>query len=335
MLDPRPTTGHAAGAILALALVASAGCTRSRPPPPADAPLRAAVAAAKDLDLPSSRRRYSPRAEREIVVLSRRELSIDGDPYAVAAVPADPGLGFAAEDKPSKRDDVYVMPLGVAVRAFPKLPDAAREGPGQAPFVPITAKPLSRPVPRDLLGRAPRVLLAADKGTPYRMLVEIVHTIDAAGGGGTWLAARSPSGLGAIGVVVARGDGPPRIKGDRPPARAGLRSAAPSLDLVVAQRSDGFDVSARGRHVAAGCEDVGRGRSVPAKDGALDYDALTACAKRIKESSADFADETQVVFAAPEATPLEAVVRAIEALVQRSDGGELFPDVLLALPEAP
>ncbi len=266
------------------------------------------------------------------MVLSRKELSIAGDPYAVAAVPGDAALGFVAEDKPGKRDDVYLMPLGVAVRAFPKL---AGGPPGQAPFVPITSKGLSRPVPRDLLGRAPRVLLAADKSTPYRMLVEVVHTIDAADGGGTWLATRSPTGLGAIGLVVARSDGPPRIKDDRPPARGGRLDVTSPLDLLVAQRADGFDLSARGRHVAPGCEDVGRGRSVPAKDGALDYDALTACAKRIKEASPDFADETLVHFAAPEATPLDAVVRAVEALVQRPDGGELFPDVVLALPEAP
>ncbi len=116
-----------------------------------------------------------------------------------------------------------------------------------------------------------------------------------------------------------------------PAHREGPRlPAAPPLGLDVAVLRNGFVVSAHGQRLGAGCSAPGAGLAVgPAADGERDYDALTACARRLKAGAAD--GETDVVITAANDTPYDALVHTMDAL--RSDAaGELFPKVSFAVP---
>ena len=65
-----------------------------------------------------------------------------------------------------------------------------------------------------------------------------------------------------------------------------------------------------------------------------DYDwaGLKACAKKIKESSPDFKDETEVKILADPGTAYQVIINAMDALRDTTEGDPLFPDVNFSLP---
>ncbi len=119
---------------------------------------------------------------------------------------------------------------------------------------------------------------------------------------------------------------PPKAGGSaaRPPTK-------PTLGLAVLIVNDGFSLKAKGGNVAPGCHDVGPGLAIAKRGDEYDYAALNKCAQSLKNSSADFADETQVTVSANPNIPYQAVISTIDALRDTSDGKALFPDVNFGL----
>ena len=89
--------------------------------------------------------------------------------------------------------------------------------------------------------------------------------------------------------------------------------------------NDGFSLKASGGNIATGCTTPGPGLAVPKAGNDYDYATLTDCAKKLKDASADFKDETQVTITANPGIDYQTLIRAIDALRRSKDGDELFP----------
>ena len=111
-----------------------------------------------------------------------------------------------------------------------------------------------------------------------------------------------------------------------------------TLNLTLFITNDGISIKAAGGSIAPGCEGVGPGITIPAKgrDNAgqpvLDYAAVTKCAKKLKDQSSDFKDETQIRITASNNISYRNLINTIDAVRATDDGDELFPDVLFAVP---
>ncbi len=113
-----------------------------------------------------------------------------------------------------------------------------------------------------------------------------------------------------------------------PRAGSGARApTAPTLGLTVLVVPDGFSLKARGGNVAPGCNDTGPGIAVPRRDNDYDYDALKACATKLKGASSDFREETGVTISANPSIPYQAVISTMDAVRNNEQGEPLFPEV--------
>jgi biopolymer transport protein ExbD len=127
-----------------------------------------------------------------------------------------------------------------------------------------------------------------------------------------------------------------------PPSSGGkgprIVSESKSLNLTLFITNDGISIKAAGGSIAPGCEGIGPGITIPAKgrdpDGqpALDYPTLTRCAKRLKDQSPDFKNESQIRITASNNISYRKIVHTIDAVRETEDGQVLFPDVLFAVP---
>jgi biopolymer transport protein TolR len=101
------------------------------------------------------------------------------------------------------------------------------------------------------------------------------------------------------------------------------------LHLTALITGEGVALKTAGASVGPGCEGVAPGIAVPNRGGEVDVAALTACARRIKATSAG-EKETQVTVTASPGIPYATVVAVMDGL--RRDGeGELFPEVTLGV----
>jgi len=97
------------------------------------------------------------------------------------------------------------------------------------------------------------------------------------------------------------------------------------LNLSVTVTPAGMIVAGSGGILSPGCADDGaaaRGATVPTGD----YDALTACLRRVKER---FPEEESVILSADPQIPYAELVRAMDASRGDADGA-LFPEVLIS-----
>jgi len=127
-----------------------------------------------------------------------------------------------------------------------------------------------------------------------------------------------------------------------PPSAGGkgprIVSESKSLNLTLFITNDGISIKAAGGSIAPGCDGIGPGITIPAKgrdaDGqpVLDYVAVTKCAKKLKDSSPDFKDETQIRMTASNNISYRKLIDTIDAVRATEDGQELFQDVLFAVP---
>lgn len=103
-----------------------------------------------------------------------------------------------------------------------------------------------------------------------------------------------------------------------PPASqgSGVRKDVESsaLNLTVFIVNEGISLKASGGNVAAGCEGVGPGVSIPKKDGRYDYVALNRCVAKLKKASPDFETETQAYLLANPGTEYQIVIAVMDAL---------------------
>lgn len=122
---------------------------------------------------------------------------------------------------------------------------------------------------------------------------------------------------------------PPSTRGGG--VRANVESEA--LNLTVLVVNEGFSIKAAGGNIAPGCQGPGPGIAIPLIGGRYDYAALKGCAARLKGSSPDFADESQVRITANFSTEYQVIISVIDALRTAQDGTELFPDVNFGVPK--
>ncbi|MCB9590217.1 MAG: biopolymer transporter ExbD [Polyangiaceae bacterium] len=116
-----------------------------------------------------------------------------------------------------------------------------------------------------------------------------------------------------------------------PPASGGTGTRSQvtekSLNLTVFIVNDGFSIKASGGSVAPGCSGLGSGITIPLRGGRYDYDALTACAKKLKDSSPDFKEENNVYLAPNPGTDYQTIVSVMDSLRNTAAGDPLFTDV--------
>lgn len=104
----------------------------------------------------------------------------------------------------------------------------------------------------------------------------------------------------------------------------------PPLRLEASVTPEGVWLSTSSGAVATGCLRLGDGVTIPVRGDAQDKASITACAKRIKRSRADFGDEKSVTVYGLASLKYETVIQVIDAL--RGDGEEeLFPEVTVAV----
>ena len=114
------------------------------------------------------------------------------------------------------------------------------------------------------------------------------------------------------------------------PPRAGSGARAPTtptLGLTILVVPDGFSLKARGGNVAPGCADTGPGIAIPKKDADYDYDALKACAAKLKGAAPEFRDEMGVTISANPPIPYQVVIGTMDAVRNNLEGEPLFPEV--------
>jgi biopolymer transport protein ExbD len=111
-----------------------------------------------------------------------------------------------------------------------------------------------------------------------------------------------------------------------------------ALNLTIIITNDGVSLKAAGGNISTGCDGVGAGITFPSKgkgpDGEplLDGDAITACARKLKDSSPDFKEETQIRVTASNNISYRKVIECIDAVRKDKNGEDLFPDVLFGVP---
>ncbi|MFI5302963.1 MAG: hypothetical protein ACHREM_33140, partial [Polyangiales bacterium] len=146
--------------------------------------------------------------------------------------------------------------------------------------------------------------------TTYRVLVEVLVTARQSGYSSPAVAFLCSTGLATIPLATTK--------------------ATKGLGVVVL--ADGISVSVDTRHVGPGCKAEGPGVTI-AKDAAGEYDweALLACAKRIKDDTHE-TGETAAHVGADAAIELHVLLRAIDAIHGDTETGDLFTDVSVTTP---
>jgi hypothetical protein len=104
----------------------------------------------------------------------------------------------------------------------------------------------------------------------------------------------------------------------------------PPLRLEAAVTTEGVWLSTSSGPIATGCLRLGDGVSVPTRGEVQDKAAIAECARRIKRSRADFADEKSVTVYGLANLKYETVIEVIDAL-RGNEEEELFPDVTVAV----
>ncbi|MBI5532775.1 MAG: biopolymer transporter ExbD [Deltaproteobacteria bacterium] len=127
-----------------------------------------------------------------------------------------------------------------------------------------------------------------------------------------------------------------------PPSSGGgkvrIERADKALNLTVIVTNDGVALKAAGGNISTGCDGVGPGITFPTKnkgpDGepVLDADAITECVRKLKDSSPDFKEETQIRITASNNISYRKVIECIDAVRKDKNGNDMFPDVLFGVP---
>jgi|HubBroStandDraft_6_1064221.scaffolds.fasta_scaffold1369071_1 biopolymer transport protein TolR len=115
-------------------------------------------------------------------------------------------------------------------------------------------------------------------------------------------------------------------------AAVGPRTSGPpeGLRLTAMVTGGGVALATADGAIAAGCDRIGPGLTVPSNRGAYDLAGLSACARRIKGARPERATETQVTVTASPDVPYATVVAVMDAL-RRDDAGDLFPEARLGV----
>jgi biopolymer transport protein ExbD len=112
------------------------------------------------------------------------------------------------------------------------------------------------------------------------------------------------------------------------PINPGIVRPIQALRLTALITAQGVALKTASSSIGPGCEGLGLGVTVPNRNGATDLAGLSACARKIKDSSPEAAKETQVTLAASPDVPYQTVIAVMDGL-RADEQGPLFPDVSL------
>ncbi|GAC1394712.1 MAG: hypothetical protein NVSMB47_04070 [Polyangiales bacterium] len=174
------------------------------------------------------------------------------------------------------------------------------------------------------LGPGVPAVLAIDAGTPFKVVGELVFTVQHAHFERWVLVVRRADGSpGAIvlGTVRPPNDAPPLP----PPGGDAALPKSANVSLGVRLGPQGFVLRAFNHQV-----DCGGPTGLSKSGDGYDLSALTACATREKHRAPDTRDDLVTMTIAPDLEH-QLVVSTIDALRQSPDGKPLFPGVGLAL----
>ncbi|HVY27612.1 MAG TPA: biopolymer transporter ExbD [Polyangiaceae bacterium] len=119
----------------------------------------AAVPQSDDLRLPASIMKTAPAQEGVLVTISKSQILVGDD--KILSLPGRESLAQAGVDARYKRsgpNDLFIVPLGNALMAARKTDMAVRRAKGLDPS-------------------SSEAIVIADKGTPYRLLMEVLFTL--------------------------------------------------------------------------------------------------------------------------------------------------------------
>jgi biopolymer transport protein TolR len=124
---------------------------------------------------------------------------------------------------------------------------------------------------------------------------------------------------------------PPSVGGGK--VRDTVSSKKLNLSILITNKGIGFKTS--GGSIATGCDNVGGGMTIPARDAVGDqspYDtaAITACARKLKSARPEFEEETQVTITASPGIEYQYVIEVLDA-VRIDEKGELFPEAFFGV----
>ncbi len=119
----------------------------------------AAIPQSDDLQLPKSIIDTQPSQEGVPITVSKTEISVGDNPVLRLPEPAQVvRVGAGARNKRNGAQDLYIVPLGNALRAARNTDKAIRAAKGLDPST-------------------SEAVIIADKSTPYRLLVEVLFTL--------------------------------------------------------------------------------------------------------------------------------------------------------------
>ncbi len=119
----------------------------------------ASVPQSDDLRLPTSIVRTQPPTEGVVVTISKSQILVGDD--KVVSLPSRHSMvqtGAGANNKRSGAQDLYIVPLGNALQSARRTDKLVRQAKGQDPSV-------------------SEAIVIADGSTPYRLLLEVLHTL--------------------------------------------------------------------------------------------------------------------------------------------------------------
>jgi biopolymer transport protein ExbD len=227
-----------------------------------------------------------------VVIVSKHAIVVDDTPILT--------LSGGIDAKYTKRgDDAYVVPLALELDKIRERDKALRVA-QSLPLAPSEAT------------------LIVDKSTPYRIVAPVLYTL-------------SQTGFGRYHFMVLRD------ANEKQPAAAKPRHPAFSLPPIAAIESrlgfsvridaNGFTLRAASDGIAPGCNHVGSGVTLPKRDSAYDFEALTTCARAIRTATS--VGDSDVVLAPDMDVEYEAIIQTMDAL-SKDDAGPLFPDARFA-----
>ena len=79
--------------------------------------------------------------------------------------------------------------------------------------------------------------------------------------------------------------------------------------------------------MAPGCDGAGEGIAIPRRGTEYDYEALKACAAKIKARSSTTTAERDVTISAKPGVPYQVVIATLDAVRRTESGDDLFPEV--------
>jgi biopolymer transport protein ExbD len=119
----------------------------------------------------------------------------------------------------------------------------------------------------------------------------------------------------------------------QPPTRSVDRGGHTTqhLNLSMVITAQGLSLKTAAFAIGPGCEAGGAGYTVPLQGGSYDWAAVKACARKLKDASPDYKEETAVTILADPGIPYSMIVASMDA-VRESEDEKLFPDVQFGLP---